>query len=111
MVHRVRDLADELFQQLQRRSPEHALRWRLLFINKHTGWVGGSKLTHEQQIHEINEFWRVELGLLNTNTLNARSCIIEDISPDIWLRNFNRYVMDVILTDTLPNIPCLSHTG
>ena len=106
MVHQNRDLAGELFQHLQRRSPDHAVRWKALFINKHPGWSGTQLLALDAQMHEINEFWRMELGLLDINTLDARSAIVEDVHPDIWLRNFDRYVLDVILADTLPNIPC-----
>lgn len=105
-----RDLAGELFARLQLRSPSHAERWKALFINQHPGWTHGPLPAVNAQIREINEFWRIQLGMLTADTLYARSCIVDNLAPDVWLRNFDRYVMSAVLFEPIPtqqwNVHC-----
>ena len=103
MARRARDLATELFNRLHAKSPQHAERWKALFMNQHPGWTQGPLPNTTQQIHDINEFWRVQLGMLDRNTLHARSCIVDNLDPDMWLHNFEEYVMQSVLIQTLPN--------
>jgi len=98
----LRDIAGELFARLQSRSPNHAERWKALFINQHRAWTHGPLPSVNVQIREINEFWRVQLGMLTSDTMYARSCIMDNLDPDIWLRNFERYVMEVVLYEPIP---------
>lgn len=99
-----RDLAFELFSRLRHRSVPHAERFEALFINQHPGWTHGPLPNLLQQMRAMNEFWRVQLGLLSRDTLYVRSCIVDDLEVEDWLRNFERYVMDTILVQTeIPN--------
>jgi hypothetical protein len=103
MARSTRDLAAELFALLGSRSPDHAERWKALFINRHPWWTTGPLPDVSIQIREINEFWRVQLGMLLGDTLHARSCIVDNLEPDVWLGNFKRYVMEAVLYEPLPN--------
>jgi len=102
MATTARDLASEIFSRLQSRSPNHAERWKALFINQHPGWTHGPLPAVNEQIREINEFWRMQLGMLTSDTLHARSCIMDNLDPDVWLRNFERYVMNAVLFEPIP---------
>jgi hypothetical protein len=102
MARIARDLAAELFARLQSRSPEHAERFRALFTNQHPGWSAGNLPPHDVQIREINEFWRIQLGMLSEDTLHARSCIVDNLEPDVWLSNFDRYIMEAVLYQPIP---------
>lgn len=99
-----RDLAHELFSRLRHRSVVHAERFEALFINQHPGWTHGPLPSLIQQMRAMNEFWRVQLGLLDSDTLYVRSCIVDGLNVEDWLRNFERYVMDTVLMQAeIPN--------
>jgi hypothetical protein len=53
-------------------------------------------------ICELNRYWRSELGRLNISTVSARTCLIDNIAPEDWLRHFNKLVLEVILDNDLP---------
>lgn len=109
MARQARDLAGELFSLLHAKSPEHAERWRALFIDRHPGWTQGPLPALDVQIREINEFWRVQLGMLSGDTLHARGCIVDNLEPDVWLGNFKRYVMEAVLYQPIPNQRWYTH--
>lgn len=99
-----RDLASELFSRLRHRSVGHAERFETLFIRQHPGWTFGPLPTLGIQMRAMNEFWRVQLGLLDQDTLHARSCIMDDLNVEDWLRNFERHILGVILhQNNIPN--------
>lgn len=96
-----RNLAIELLELLQRHSQEHAERWKALFMDEYTHWNNALPLENDQ-ISTINEFWRIQLGMLEIDTIQVRSYLIDDISPDFWMDNFKRYILDTVLQHTLP---------
>lgn len=104
MKYEVRDLAAELFSRLRHRSASHAERFETLFTRQHPGWQQHQLPSANEQMWAMNEFWRVQLGLLQQDTLHARSCIMDDLEVEDWLRNFERHILDVILHQpTIPN--------
>lgn len=98
-----RDLAAELYERIKLRSPECANKWKHLFIEAHPSWATGQLPSVEQQIVEMSDFWRVQLGMMDYDTINLRNKIVDSVSPDIWLQNFERYLMDVVVGKPLPN--------
>lgn len=99
-----RNLALELYERMKVRSPHQASRWYHLYTSQEGQ---GSNVTIPDmsvQMKSINLFWHTQLGMMSQNTLHIRRCIIDGISPDIWLQNFERYVMPVLLeNEEVPN--------
>lgn len=58
--------------------------------------------TLDKELTNLNQFWRVQLGLLNIDTSSARECLIDDISREDWLRLFNEHVIPIIIEADLP---------
>jgi len=105
------DLAHELFVRLRQRSDAHAQRFESLFMKQHPNWTTGNLPSLTQQIHIVNEFWRMQLGLMSIDTLSVRSCIADNVTVEDWLSNFERYLIDFILNQqAIPNYrwPALS---
>lgn len=103
MTSEVRDLAAELFSRLRRRSVNHAERFETMFVRQHPAWQLGTLPPLGEQMRAMNEFWRVQLGLLQQDTLHARSCIMDNLEVEDWLRNFEGHILDVVLHQ--PSIP------
>lgn len=61
-----------------------------------------AKQPNPNQIPELNHYWRMVFGVINEDTLKERSCLIDNVTADIWLVNFRRYVLDSILKYGLP---------
>lgn len=53
-------------------------------------------------IRELNRYWRDELSRLSISTISARTCLIDNINPEDWLRHFKKLVLEVILDNNLP---------
>lgn len=58
--------------------------------------------TIEQDIVRVNEFLRIQLGLLNADVLEARKCLVDQELPKEWIKNFEREVAPVIARHGLP---------
>lgn len=99
-----RNLALDLYERMKVRSPLQASRWYQLFTSHPNSWTETNVPNMDIQMRTINTFWHTQLGMMETNTLHVRRCIIEGISPDIWLQNFERYVMPLLLeNEEVPN--------
>lgn len=55
-----------------------------------------------QQVRALNVFWRDQLSSLHTSTISARTCLVDDISPEDWLRHFGQLVLPTIVKHDLP---------
>lgn len=49
------------------------------------------------QIKAANSFWRVELGLCDARTTEARECLQDNMELGDWLRLFSQYVTRAIV--------------
>lgn len=54
------------------------------------------------QMKWLNSYWQKHLGLLDVDTINVRSKLIGDIKPEYWISNFNRYVLNTVVTHGVP---------
>ena len=99
------DLAKEHARQLAKHSSSAAERFQSLFLQVHPGWIYGPLPSMDQQTRELNRFWRLNLGMLSVNTFSERSSLINDIQPEYWLDNFERYVLPTVIENQLPNMP------
>jgi hypothetical protein len=97
-----RNLPLDLYELLLKYSPAHAERWNALFIRDELHWPSGELPSVEEQIQTMNNFWRHQLGMLNVDTIKVRSFLIDNISPDYWIQNFEKYVLKTVLKHTLP---------
>lgn len=55
-----------------------------------------------EEIRELNRYWRNQLAALHTSTISARTCLVDDIDPRDWLRHFSQLVLPTIVTHNLP---------
>lgn len=76
-----KDLVDRVTDVLGEVSPEHAEDFKKNF--------NGKKGTLE----ELNKHFRVELSTLPVDTIDARECLINDISENTWLNYFSDHVV------------------
>lgn len=53
-------------------------------------------------IRDLNRYWREELSRLNSSTISARACLIDDIEPTDWIRYFKKLVLETIVINHLP---------
>lgn len=49
-------------------------------------------------INDLNQYWRIQLGSLNTNTIDARSALIDTDNFDRWFSLFTNNVLPVAIT-------------
>lgn len=56
----------------------------------------------ESDVIKVNNFLRIQLGLLEMDTTKARECLIMEPSFDAWARNFREVVAPVIAKHGLP---------
>ena len=54
-------------------------------------------------IRGANGFWRLQLGMLTSDSMNERECLIDTMGYDIWWDNFQRYVIPFIIANRLPH--------
>lgn len=101
-----RNLAAELHGRLRNRSPDHAQRFEVMFMSRHAQWQLGALPPESEQMRIINDFWRVQIGLMDNDTLTIRSCLVDGLDPNVWLRNFDRYVAQYVTQYALPSQPC-----
>lgn len=58
----------------------------------------------ESQIHQANRFWRLQLGSLSVDTIEARDYLVECNDANDWLRLFCENVVPVIVAFGLPKV-------
>lgn len=84
---------------IAKRSISAAERFELMFVAK---YPDQPNKTIEQQLNEVNTFWRIQLGKLPIDTKKERECLINQIQINDWLRNFDDCVADTIVNNNLP---------
>lgn len=101
-------LVSELTQLFHRHDPQVASRWEAVYGRDKHRCVN---LHPHGQMHLINSFWRLQLGLLNSmDTFRCRQAIVDDIDIPMWLHNYEKYVLPVISANGLPNMePLYGH--
>lgn len=92
----MQNLLHEVGALIRAHSEENADVWLYTFHCNYPGWVLSPPCAREQ-IRQLNEFLRLQLGTMKMDTFKPRRCLIDDISPDIWLANFKRYVLPYII--------------
>ncbi|MNV32362.1 hypothetical protein D3C71_1236980 [compost metagenome] len=58
--------------------------------------------TPEHQVSHLNNYLRVQLGMLPCSTVSERECLMDDVSEREWLRLFNKHVAPTIAAYGLP---------
>jgi len=66
-------------------------------------YVEVSGQTDQEQIADANNFWRIQLSSLSVSTIDARTCLDDDLSVTSWMTYFKTEVMPVIREHRLPN--------
>lgn len=77
------NLSEKIESCLARHNPDLAIRW-------HNNVAVG-------ELPQVNDYLRLELGLLPFSTTEARECLVDDIAEKDWLRHFRKYVAPVIV--------------
>lgn len=98
------NLGLDLHRLLTQYSDTCANNWTVLFLQHHPGWRFGPLPNVDQQIEEINWYWRINLGLVDADTRNERAALISHIDPNVWLSNFERYIIQCVIDHQLPII-------
>ncbi len=60
--------------------------------------------TDREAISSLNRYWRDQLMGLHTSTISARTCLVDNMEPQDWLRHFNRLVLPIIVNHDLPTL-------
>lgn len=76
-----KDLVADVTELIREVSPAHAEDFHQSFEGK------------EGTIEELNKHFRVELSTLPVDTIDARECLVNDISEDRWLGYFSDHVV------------------
>ena len=56
----------------------------------------------QTDVVKVNNFLRIQLGLLETDTTKARECLVMEPTFDAWARNFEAEVAPIIARHGLP---------
>ncbi|MNB99399.1 hypothetical protein D3C87_981680 [compost metagenome] len=56
------------------------------------------------EIRELNRYWRDQLTRLQSSTISARTCLVDEVAPRDWLRHFEQLVLPTIVSHDLPTI-------
>lgn len=89
------NLYSEVLERLETANPVLGKRFSVQFNVNNAPSI-------EEQIAKLNEFWRLQLGLLTVDTMSARMGLADVSDPYMWLRNFDRYVFNAIVKYELP---------
>lgn len=92
------NVSKEVYDVLERHSHASAQRWK-------TRFPFSAKAAEEipVQLHEVNTFWRIQLGRLPIDTVPQRHCLSDDSVFEDWIRNFEVHVVPVIIANNLPS--------
>lgn len=61
------------------------------------GFRGG-----DNDIPELNRYWRGQLAQLHVSTVSERMCLIDDIDESRWLHHFTKLVLPLVIKSDLP---------
>jgi hypothetical protein len=84
---------DSVVQCLSKHSRDAATK-----LHHHTP----SAALNVSPIAHINNYLRVQLGMLPCSTVAERECLMDDVSEREWLRLFNKHVAPTIAAYGLP---------
>lgn len=74
-------------------------------LSKHSNDAANKLSQHAPapgNLNGINNYLRVQLGMLPCSTVNERECLMDDVSEREWLRLFNKHVAPTIAAYGLP---------
>lgn len=71
-------------------------RWATTFT------TNTDSLSINDQLVAVNNFWRLQLGLLPFDTIDAREYLMVDVSAELWMERFKRHVIPIIVQHELP---------
>lgn len=83
-----------VIEMLADKNPNAATRFTQQYRDKSKG--------EQEAIVDLNRFWRDQLMALPVSTISARTCLVDEMAPQDWLRHFNRLVLPVIVANNLP---------
>lgn len=101
-----RNISNELYDLLKYYSNDHADRFKALYIDNIR-----PDMSEVDQIRSLNTYWRIQLGMLNKNTIQVRSCLVDDIPADMWLFNFKNYIIGEVVKNSVPIIPWINYAS
>lgn len=79
-------------ESLNKTSPHLAAQWMSKYPPAAASTVGINV-----QISNVNAYWRIRLGSLSVNTVEARSCLVDSLPLSTWRKDFVKYVIPVIV--------------
>jgi phage-related tail fiber protein len=82
---------------LNRHSAPAALNW----ARKYPSTAALNVPVADQQ-KLVNAFWRLQLGKLPINTIDARECLSDTVCPETWIKDFTKFVVPIIVANNLP---------
>lgn len=56
------------------------------------------------EVRELNRYWRDQLSRLQSSTISARTCLVDNTAPRDWLRHFEQLVLPTIVSHDLPTV-------
>lgn len=78
-------------------------------LNKHSPDAANKFIQHYRPsptapspIADVNNYLRVQLGMLPCSTVSERECLMDDVSEREWIRLFNKHVAPTIVAYGLP---------
>lgn len=84
-------LKEQIADLLAKQNPEGARTFR-----NDSGQVGND-------IRSLNQYFRVQLGKAPVDTRSERECLIDDLSPSMWLKYFESNVLGTLVRFKLPS--------
>lgn len=87
-------LAQAVHDALASRDGASATRFSVSYVNRDG--------TVQEQMVQMNRYWRRQLDNVSENTFNERECLMDVCDPVDWLRHFNRTVLPTIVRFELP---------
>lgn len=83
-----------VYDSLNKTSPQLAAQW----IQRYPP-AAANNADINAQLSNVNAFWRIKLGSLNIDTLEARSCLVDSLTLVTWRKDFIRYVIPIIINN------------
>ena len=90
------DLREIVVQMLVEQSPEQAERFDYRF------GILPERCSLKEAIHELNNFWRLQLANVPESTSDVRSYLGDDMNVEIWLHHFKTKILPEVLKHQLP---------
>lgn len=79
-------------------APQLLVAWEVLCRDR----ILPDVTNNSNEIVALNRFWRREFGALPFCTISLRMCLDDQMSPQDWIYNFNKYLLPVIIRHSLP---------